>query len=59
MGVFSKFAAALVAIPSPVLGGMTSKLEFSAFRLGMLIYQKPSCFVPLPLPVLPSFPVLL
>ena len=25
MGVFSKFAAALVAIPSPVLGGMTSK----------------------------------
>lgn len=26
MGIFSKFAAALVAIPSPVLGGMTSKL---------------------------------
>jgi xanthine/uracil permease len=25
MGVFSKFAAALVAIPAPVLGGMTSK----------------------------------
>lgn len=25
MGVFSKFAAALVAIPSPVLGGMTSE----------------------------------
>lgn len=24
MGVFSKFAAALVAIPAPVLGGMTS-----------------------------------
>ena len=23
MGIFSKFAAALVAIPSPVLGGMT------------------------------------
>jgi uracil-xanthine permease len=29
MGVFSKFAAALVAIPSPVLGGMTTFL-FSA-----------------------------
>lgn len=29
MGIFSKFAAALVAIPSPVLGGMTTFL-FSA-----------------------------
>jgi xanthine/uracil permease len=29
MGVFSKFAAAIVAIPSPVLGGMTTFL-FSA-----------------------------
>src|ERR1700744_1554224 len=26
MGLFAKFAAALVAIPSPVLGGMTSTL---------------------------------
>jgi xanthine/uracil permease len=25
MGIFSKFAAALVAIPAPVLGGMTSE----------------------------------
>jgi xanthine/uracil permease len=29
MGIFSKFAAALVAIPSPVLGGMTSKSSFA------------------------------
>ena len=32
MGVFSKFAAALVAIPSPVLGGMTTFL-FSAVAI--------------------------
>lgn len=27
MGIFSKFAAALVAIPSPVLGGMTVRIS--------------------------------
>jgi uric acid-xanthine permease len=32
MGIFSKFAAALVAIPSPVLGGMTTFL-FSAVAI--------------------------
>ncbi|KAK7541965.1 permease family-domain-containing protein [Phyllosticta citribraziliensis] len=37
MGVFAKFAAALVAIPSPVLGGMTTFLFASVAVSGMRI----------------------
>ncbi|OKL57136.1 Purine permease [Talaromyces atroroseus] len=37
MGVFSKFAAALVAIPSPVLGGMTTFLFSSVAISGVRI----------------------
>ncbi|GMG19991.1 unnamed protein product [Ambrosiozyma monospora] len=37
MGVFSKFAAALVAIPKPVLGGMTSFLFTSVAVSGLRI----------------------
>ncbi|KAE8450571.1 hypothetical protein EG329_006302 [Mollisiaceae sp. DMI_Dod_QoI] len=37
MGVFSKFAAALVAIPSPVLGGMTTFLFASVAVSGIRI----------------------
>jgi xanthine/uracil permease len=35
MGIFSKFAAALVAIPSAVIGGMTTFL----FCAGMSIFH--------------------
>lgn len=37
MGIFSKFAAALVAIPSPVLGGMTTFLFSSVAVSGLRI----------------------
>ncbi|KAK2783774.1 hypothetical protein FQN52_009518 [Onygenales sp. PD_12] len=37
MGIFSKFAAALVAIPAPVLGGMTTFLFSSVAVSGMRI----------------------
>ncbi|KAL9095302.1 MAG: hypothetical protein Q9165_002559 [Trypethelium subeluteriae] len=37
MGIFSKFAAALVAIPSPVLGGMTTFLFSSVATSGIRI----------------------
>lgn len=37
MGIFSKFAAALVAIPKPVLGGMTSFLFTSVAVSGLKI----------------------
>ncbi|KAK3171237.1 hypothetical protein OEA41_003321 [Lepraria neglecta] len=37
MGIFSKFAAALVAIPSPVLGGLTTFLFASVAVSGMRI----------------------
>lgn len=37
MGIFSKFAAALVAIPSPVLGGMTTFLFSSVAVSGIRI----------------------
>lgn len=37
MGIFSKFAAALVAIPSPVLGGMTAFLFSSVAVSGLRI----------------------
>jgi len=37
MGIFSKFAAALVAIPGPVLGGMTTFLFAAVAVSGMRI----------------------
>jgi xanthine/uracil permease len=40
MGVFSKFAAALVAIPSSVLGGMTTFLFASVAVSGMAIVSR-------------------
>jgi NCS2 family nucleobase:cation symporter-2 len=40
MGVFSKFAAALVAIPSPVIGGMTTFLFCSVAVSGIAIITK-------------------
>jgi xanthine/uracil permease len=40
MGVFSKFAAALVAIPSSVLGGMTTFLFASVAVSGMAIIAR-------------------
>ncbi|OHF04640.1 uracil-xanthine permease [Colletotrichum orchidophilum] len=40
MGVFAKFAASLVAIPSPVLGGMTSFLFTAVAVSGMAIITK-------------------
>ena len=40
MGVFTKFAAALVAIPSPVLGGMTTFLFSSVAVSGMAIIAR-------------------
>lgn len=40
MGVFAKFAAALVAIPKPVLGGMTTFLFTSVAVSGMAIVAK-------------------
>ena len=39
MGVFSKFAAALVAIPAPVLGGMTTFLFSAVAVSGIRIMQ--------------------
>lgn len=40
MGVFSKFAAALVSIPSPVLGGMTTFLFCAVAVSGMAIVNR-------------------
>ncbi|KAK4098079.1 Xanthine/uracil permease [Parathielavia hyrcaniae] len=40
MGVFAKFAAALVAIPAPVLGGMTTFLFCAVAVSGMAIIAK-------------------
>ncbi|KAI2783910.1 Xanthine/uracil permease [Daldinia loculata] len=40
MGVFAKFAAALVAIPSPVLGGMTTFLFCSVAVSGIAIISR-------------------
>ncbi|KAL2756050.1 hypothetical protein ACRALDRAFT_2104811 [Sodiomyces alcalophilus JCM 7366] len=40
MGIFSKFAASLIAIPSPVLGGMTTFLFASVAVSGMAIINK-------------------
>lgn len=40
MGIFAKFAAALVAIPSPVLGGMTTFLFCSVAVSGMAVIAR-------------------
>jgi xanthine/uracil permease len=40
MGIFTKFAASLVAIPSPVLGGMTTFLFTSVAVSGMAIIAR-------------------
>ena len=40
MGVFAKFAAALVAIPAPVLGGMTTFLFCAVAVSGMAIVSR-------------------
>jgi len=40
MGLFAKFAAALVAIPSPVLGGMTTFLFCAVAVAGMAIISR-------------------
>jgi uric acid-xanthine permease len=40
MGVFAKFAAALVAIPAPVLGGMTTFLFCAVAVSGMAIVNR-------------------
>ncbi|KAL2024986.1 hypothetical protein VTK56DRAFT_3685 [Thermocarpiscus australiensis] len=40
MGIFTKFAAALVAIPAPVLGGMTTFLFCSVAVSGMAIVAR-------------------
>ncbi|KAF2664354.1 xanthine/uracil permease [Microthyrium microscopicum] len=40
MGIFSKFAAALVAIPAPVLGGMTTFLFCAVAVAGMAIISR-------------------
>ncbi|KAF4120385.1 nucleobase:cation symporter-2, NCS2 family [Geosmithia morbida] len=42
MGVVAKFAAALVAIPSPVLGGMTTFLFCAVTVSGMAIIARPA-----------------
>ncbi|CAH0000134.1 unnamed protein product [Clonostachys byssicola] len=41
MGIFAKFAASLVAIPSPVLGGMTTFLFCAVAVSGMAIIARP------------------
>jgi NCS2 family nucleobase:cation symporter-2 len=40
MGIFAKFAAALVAIPSPVIGGMTTFLFCSVAVSGLAIISR-------------------
>ena len=40
MGLFAKFSAALVAIPSPVLGGMTTFLFCAVAVSGMAIVSR-------------------
>jgi uracil-xanthine permease len=42
MGVFAKFAASLVAIPAPVLGGMTTFLFCAVAVSGMAIISRPA-----------------
>lgn len=44
MGIFAKFAAALVAIPSPVLGGMTTFLFTAVAVSGMAIINRGTLF---------------
>ncbi|KAK3376610.1 permease family-domain-containing protein [Lasiosphaeria ovina] len=44
MGVFAKFAASLVAIPSPVIGGMTTFLFTSVAVSGMAIISRGAPF---------------
>ncbi|KAK3985644.1 putative uric acid-xanthine permease [Cladorrhinum sp. PSN332] len=44
MGIFAKFAASLVAIPSPVLGGMTTFLFTAVAVSGMAIITKGMVF---------------
>ncbi|KAG6023508.1 hypothetical protein E4U19_004324 [Claviceps sp. Clav32 group G5] len=44
MGIFAKFAAALVAIPSPVLGGMTTFLFTAVTVSGMAIISRGTSF---------------
>ncbi|GJN74751.1 purine permease [Purpureocillium lilacinum] len=44
MGVFAKFAAALVAIPKPVLGGMTTFLFAAVAVAGMAIVVRGAAF---------------
>jgi hypothetical protein len=44
MGIFSKFAAALVAIPSAVLGGMTTFLFSAVAVSGVRIISTMVCF---------------
>ncbi|KAG6042106.1 hypothetical protein E4U41_005654 [Claviceps citrina] len=44
MGIFAKFAAALVAIPSPVLGGMTTFLFTAVAVSGMAIISRGASF---------------
>lgn len=44
MGIFAKFAAALVAIPKPVLGGMTTFLFASVAVSGMAIVLRGAAF---------------
>lgn len=44
MGIFAKFAATLVAIPSPVLGGMTIFLFTAVAVSGMAIINRGTLF---------------
>ncbi|KAG6003193.1 hypothetical protein E4U21_002270 [Claviceps maximensis] len=44
MGIFAKFSAALVAIPSPVLGGMTTFLFTAVAVSGMAIINRGTSF---------------
>ncbi|GAB0137975.1 hypothetical protein EsDP_00006225 [Epichloe bromicola] len=44
MGIFAKFAATLVAIPSPVLGGMTTFLFTAVTVSGMAIVNRGTSF---------------
>lgn len=40
MGIFAKFAAAIVAIPDPIMGGMTTFLYSSVLVSGLAIVAK-------------------
>ena len=41
-GIFSKFAAAIISIPDPVMGGMTTFLFSSVLVSGLAIVNKVS-----------------